>query len=368
MPEAAKEAVSQTEQKVPANTGFSTMHDAIAAALSAQEPKEDDAPAEAEEQEDTAVGEDSPEIEGQEAEEEQEEASEEEAAPEPEKKAVEAPKTDDIEAFTERTYRMWTKEQRAKWDSVPPEAQDALKDILQITQKNMAKGLQKKLVEAAETKKQHSEITDIFKPYQGQLQKLGYTPKSYIEAFIGHDKAMTVDPAGTILTLMDKHNVKPSDLGLEDAEFDTEKKKLRMENAKLRMVQPKETVPDREAQLEQINSMVEDFISATDDDGNVKYPHAENKEVTEEMAALIDLYNKRGVKLTLEQAYLKSPTAKELGSSASKAVDKKAEQGRRAAEAKKKRPIASGKPAHTAPANLSRAQLIEKELMRQGAF
>lgn len=269
--------------------------------------------------------------------------------------------------------KLWSAEKKAKWDEIPEEYKALLKEDIKIRNRDYSK----KTSRLSAERKEYKPINDLLSPYKGQLEKIGQTPASYIKSLVQIDSSMSVDPAGTILGLIEQFKITPEDLGFtESSEYDydddarrhiQEKRKLQAENSRFKATENMRKLEQEQQEIQRYEQMVQDFEEATDEEGEPLYPHFREEGVLADMIDIMNLEKtRRGVDLTLEEAYNRSQTVKALNLKAKRTVDQEAEKRRKIAEAKSKKGVISKPPAGQDTQKLSRRDAIRAGLQEQG--
>jgi len=244
--------------------------------------------------------------------EEQEVSGEDQADDETEDQTEEQPQEEDEEEGESFTLipSEWTEEEKREFEQIleNPDLEKSAK-IMIDRYGSLKKGFYKKADELAKTKRDLSEWSEIFDPYQEALKQRGYTPASYVNSLLNVDRQLAQDPAAVIKQLMESYKVTPEKLGFsndaDDYYEDDKISRLEKEIESLKNQGKQEKELTSRQQADENARMVREFKFAIDESGEPKYPMFE--EVKEEMAILLD----KGKATTLEDAYFKSPTVKE---------------------------------------------------------
>ena len=206
-------------------------------------------------------------------------------------------------AVTEGHFRGWSPDQRAKFDTLPPEAQDVVLALKRDTDAHYTR----KLEEAAQTKKQLEPVAQLLNQTADVFAAQGMDPVQAIQGYANIERALTY---GTLQEKLDLLGAIAKQYGipfapqqqvdqLDPYEFqkfamlhdrDAEIQKVKAENARIAR-------ENNEFKQQQLAQQVEAFSRATNPDGSAKFPLFET--VKPSMGALLA----SGRATTLEQAY-----------------------------------------------------------------
>jgi hypothetical protein len=211
----------------------------------------------------------------------------------------EAPKRE----VSEGHFRGWSPEQRAKFDALPPEAQDTVLALKRDTDAHYTR----KLEEAAQTRKQLEPVVQVLNETADIFAAQGMDPVQAIQSYANIERVLTygklaekLDVLGKIakhygipfapqqqMEQFDPYDVEKFEM-LHDR--DAEIQRIKAENARIAR-------ENNEFKTQQLAQQVESFSRATNPDGSLKYALFEPCKPA--MGALLV----SGKATTLEQAY-----------------------------------------------------------------
>jgi hypothetical protein len=200
----------------------------------------------------------------------------------------------------DKAPQSWRGPQKAKWAALDPDVrQEVIRREREIT---------KTLGETAAARQLANQFAQAVQPFQARLQSMGAAPITAVQRLLQADYALSSAPPAQRAQLMAKLindygvDVRALDAALSGQQPDpTESKLEAILNQRLAPLQQFLTLQQqreqaREAQAEQeIAQTVESMTN------NPKFPHFEA--VRDEMADIVELSSKRGLYLSLEQAY-----------------------------------------------------------------
>jgi hypothetical protein len=204
---------------------------------------------------------------------------------------------------SEGHFRGWSPDQRAQFDTLPPEAQDVVLALKRDTDSFYTR----KLEEAAQTKKQLEPVAQLLNETADVFAAQGMSPVQAIQGYANIERALTY---GTLQEKLDLLGAIAKQYGIPFApqqqvdqldpyeyqkfqmlhDRDAEIQKVKAENARIAR-------ENNEFKQQQLAQQVETFSRATLPDGSAKYPLFET--VKPSMGALLA----SGRATTLEQAY-----------------------------------------------------------------
>jgi len=154
------------------------------------------------------------------------------------------------------------------------------------------------------------EILDIIAPYWDDIKKTGQTAQQYIENMLLVDAMMTNYPADTIVKLISSSGLSPLDtclhilnsyrMGLNDLQAAIPGFEVRIQqqqamapiNEKMRQMEDtaarEEAFADQMEYEEGLENLWDAFCNETDEDGNIRYPYAE--EMLSNMRLIAEAY------------------------------------------------------------------------------
>lgn len=220
----------------------------------------------------------------------------------------------------------WTKEEKELFGKLPDELETEdgtiipVKEILTKYDKSRNADYTRKTQELSQQRKEVEGLVKLIEPHKGEFEQRNLKPEDYFRDLMNTATSLQKDPAGTLKYLIDVFKVDPSDLGitasaevdpddeyLTDQELQLKKRAAELEKENARLKQEKENEKNRAMQSEGDRQLVA-FETATNEDGTLKHPYFEDKQVKKEMLIMVQADDG----LTLEEAYNNSPTVKRL--------------------------------------------------------
>lgn len=212
----------------------------------------------------------------------------------------------------------WPEEEKAAFQAAldNPDLAEPAKMFMERYE-NLKKGFYKQGRDNAEVRKSAQEWDNVFtSDMKTNLQASGLTPQSYIKTqLLPQVQQFTQDPKGWLKLQVQQLGLSPEDLGFntkisedksEDEYVDPDLAQMKARLATLEG----ENLNSRQSAVQQqqaaIQNQIQTFKEAKDDKGNIKYPHFTAGQ--EEMGVLLNT----GKAASLEDAYVKSPTVKQL--------------------------------------------------------
>lgn len=206
-------------------------------------------------------------------------------------------------AVSEGHFRGWSPEQRAKFDALPPEAQETVLALKRDTDAHYTR----KLEEAAQTKKQLEPVSQLLNQTADIFAAQGMDPVQAIQGYANIERALTYGTFNEKLELIGKicrqygipfapqqqlEQYDQSEIERFALLHDRDAEKLRIQRE---LDSTKRNL--QEFQQQQLAQQVESFQRATNPDGTPAHPHFEMVKAT--MGSLLA----SGRATTLEQAY-----------------------------------------------------------------
>lgn len=216
---------------------------------------------------------------------------------------TENPEPEKPKAYTEGHFRGWSPDQRAKFDALPPEAQDVVLALKRDTDAHYTR----KLEDAAQTRKQLEPVSNLLNEHADIFAAQGMSPTEAIQGYANIERVLTfgkfaekVDLIGQIckrygipfapqqqLEALDPYEAQ-NFAALHDR--DAELARVRADNARIQR--------DLQTyQQQQLTQQVEAFSRATNPDGSMAHPLFET--VKGHMGALLATRKAN----TLDEAY-----------------------------------------------------------------
>ena len=195
----------------------------------------------------------------------------------------------------------WRSPARAKWDKVDPEIQqEVMKRERETT---------RVLGEAAQARHLANQFNQTVQPYQARINSLGVTPVAAVGELLKADYILSTAPKAQRAQAMAKLI---NDYGVDIVELDNalagkapadpvDDRVERLLAQRLAPLQQFLTAQQQREQEQERNSMGQITQTVETMAVDPKYPHFED--VRQDMADVIDLAAKRGLYLSLEQAY-----------------------------------------------------------------
>ena len=254
-----------------------------------------------------------------EAEEPAEEAEPLPEAPEPDEQAEDEPEeaeedgAEEDEAVEEDTAEPealaapnhWPKEFAAKFEALEPAAQHMFMERY----KDLEGDYTRKTQDVAKFKKRNEAFTEMFAPFKGDFERAGMDEVAAVRQLLAAHDYLRKDPQSAIAWLANQYGVDMGAVGndpaLEDEYADPQVKALQQQVAQLTsVIQNQQT--QQQSQVEaSTQSLIDQFASETDANGNLKHPHFER--VRGVMGTLISAQNAKDLNTAYEMAVYADP-------------------------------------------------------------
>ncbi|MBL4752019.1 MAG: hypothetical protein JKY52_00250 [Flavobacteriales bacterium] len=254
---------------------------------------------------------------------------------------------DDEELLT--VSESWSKEDRAVFDGMEPDAQQ----ILLQQSRNLQKGFTRKSMKRADDLKSYEDIASLYSGMEVQLNQAGLNPVTATQRLVGAQQALMQNPEAGLRQLMQEYgggDLKgivtrmATDLGItaaaeegqaeymSDTERALQQRVTAMEQSQIQRAQ--------ETQTQQVNALqnqVNLFEGATDDQGNKLHPH-----FNEVQNVIVSLIN-GDPSLNLDAAYAKAVLT--IPKHFDSLVNDRVTAAQKTADAKRKQKVAQSKDA-----------------------
>ena len=253
----------------------------------------------------------------------------------------------------DRAPASWRKEAKGEWASVPLHIrQEVHKREMEIT---------RALNEANTASQAANQFQQVAQPYMARIQSLGVTPQQAFGELLKADYLLASGSPQSKAQLIDKLI---QDYGVDVAELDaTIARRLsgsqqvapqQPDIAQLVQQQLQQALAPIYQQQQQVAQQQQQQADQTIEQMSLdpKYPHFE--EVRQDMADLIEINSRRGVYITLEQAYNRAVSGNPDLSAQQQAIqlNNQAQQAKAAALSVSGAPAGSGSPTHVSTGNL----------------
>jgi len=309
-----------------------------------------------------------------EAEETAEEAEPLPEAPEPDEQAEDEPEeAEEDEAVEEDTAELealaapnhWPKEFAAKFEALEPAAQHMFMERY----KDLEGDYTRKTQDVAKFKKRNEAFTEMFAPFKGDFERAGMDEVGAVRQLLAAHDYLRKDPQNAIAWLANQYGVDVGAVGndpaAEDEYADPEVKALKQQVAQLTgFIQNQQT--QQQSQVEaSTQSLIDQFASETDANGNLKHPHFEK--VRGVMGTLISAQNAKDLNTAYEMAVYADPELRQEQVKAMAAAQSqdsvKTEAVKKAKKAARSKVRGSATPAAPAlPANASIRDTIQASI------
>ena len=164
----------------------------------------------------------------------------------------------------------WTDVQKDSFRNLSRDAQQILLD----RHRDVESYLTKETQSLSDTRKRYEKLDEVLKPYNDALRPRGIDLEPHLANALQYYFAYQQNPVDTLKSLMESAGV-TQDQFFEDQDVDPSIRALRTElqEAKREIANLKSAPQERESSSAQ--KMLDDFKSATKEDGSPKYPHFE---------------------------------------------------------------------------------------------
>jgi len=244
----------------------------------------------------------------------------------------------------------WAAEDRDTFAGVPREAQE----FLLKRHKDMEADYTRKTQEVASARRQFEEQQEIMAPISQDLALAGADANAFIRQQVAWAQAFKADPRAALGKLAGAYGLDVAQLSEGQEEVDPTVQAMQQELANIRANQQQSLQAQQQTEQQRLLQSIEDFSKATDDTGNLRYPHF--KEIQQDMGREIQA----GLATGLEDAYARVVAIKGLKAPEPKPATppkKEASQDRKAKVRRAKRAAtgvkSSGTPAKQANEDLS---------------
>jgi len=179
----------------------------------------------------------------------------------------------------------WSKEDRAVFDGMEPDAQQ----ILLQQSKNLEKGFTRKSMKRADDLKSYEDIVSLYSGFEVQLNQAGLNPVTATQRLVGAQQALMQNPEAGLRQLMTEYGggdlkgivtrmatdlgiTAAADDGQADYVSDTERA-LQQRLTAMEQSQAQQAQATQTQQLNQLQNQVKLFEGAVDEHGNKLHPH-----------------------------------------------------------------------------------------------
>ena len=255
----------------------------------------------------------------------------------------------------------WSKEHGENWGQLPRDIQQLLVD----REKEQLADYTRKTQEVAEFRRTYDEMRPALEHVAPMLQQNGISHGDYIGKLITADQMLREHPADFIRQAAQMYGIdlaKVAEGGQQDP-IDPQLNQLQQQVQNLQGILHQQTQSQQQQQQQAVYSQIEQFTSATDENGQPKHPHFEA--VHGAMAQLIQGGVADGLEDAYEKAVWGNPELRQSILNEQEAARKTAlekEEAERVAQAKKASKSVSGAPANGAGSPNPPAGSLREEL------
>lgn len=155
-----------------------------------------------------------------------------------------------------------------------------------------------------------AEVRKAIEPIKEQLDLKGISEGQYIRQLTAADKYLSEKPVEALQWLMQNYGVSAEQIsGQSDDYSDPEVSKLHQEINSLKQQIQQQTQQQQQASEDQVNQQVQQFATATDENGHLKHPDFDHLKPA--MAGLIQSGHAKDLEDAYEQAAWADPTIRE---------------------------------------------------------
>lgn len=168
--------------------------------------------------------------------------------------------------------KSWSKEDAKTWSALPREVQD----VISRREKQRDDGVLHKLQELQNMRSKYQQIEGAIAPYQDWLHLSKTDLPTALQNYFATQKFLTQDPKGALLHLASQLNVSLDELVQQTPNqppADPRVMQLQQQLSQLQQQQQQQQMAVQQQVYEHAMGEVQSFMSATDEQGNLKYPH-----------------------------------------------------------------------------------------------
>jgi len=210
--------------------------------------------------------------------------------------------SDDQEIEALEPPQHWSAEDRQTFTGVPREAQE----FLLKRHKEMEADYTRKTQEVATTRRALQEQEQILAPIAQDLALAGADSNAFIRQQVAWAQAFKADPQSAITRLAGAYGLDLSQVAQGQEDLDPQVAAMQQELAQMRAQQQQSLEAQQQTEQQRLQNVIDDFAKATDDAGNLKYPHF--ADIQADMGQVIQA----GMAEGLEDAYAKVVAMKGL--------------------------------------------------------
>ena len=234
----------------------------------------------------------------------------EEEQPEQTEEAVEEEQVEEqapaLEALTAPKH--WPKEEQEIFNAWDANVQHQVMDRY----KAMEGDYTKKTQALSKYKKRNEALDEIYGPFRDDFQRAGMDEVAATRQLLAAHKYLREDPQQAIKWLAQSYGVDlkavNDDTAIEDEYADPQMKAMQQQIAQLQGTIQNQQQQAQNMQKQEVQTLIDNFQTAKDEDGNLKHPHFEA--VQNQMAALVGSGQAKDIAEAYDMAVFANPTTR----------------------------------------------------------
>ena len=234
---------------------------------------------------------------------------EEETAEQPEEtteEQVEEKEAPALEALTAPKH--WPKEEQEIFNAWDANVQHQVMDRY----KAMEGDYTKKTQALSKYKKRNEALDEIYGPFRDDFQRAGMDEVAATRQLLAAHKYLREDPQQALKWLAKSYGVDLTavndDTAIEDEYADPQMKAMQQQIAQLQGTIQNQQQQAQNMQKQEVQTLIDNFQTAKDEDGNLKHPHFEA--VQNQMAALVGSGQAKDIAEAYDMAVFANPTTR----------------------------------------------------------
>ena len=230
----------------------------------------------------------------------------EEEQPEQTEEAVEEQVEEQAPALEELTApKHWPKEEQEIFNAWDANVQHQVMDRY----KAMEGDYTKKTQALSKYKKRNEALDEIYGPFRDDFQRAGMDEVAATRQLLAAHKYLREDPQQAIKWLAQSYGVDlkavNDDTAIEDEYADPQMKAMQQQIAQLQGTIQNQQQQAQNMQKQEVQTLIDNFQTAKDEDGNLKHPHFEA--VQNQMAALVGSGQAKDIAQAYDMAVFANP-------------------------------------------------------------
>ncbi|MEC9266717.1 MAG: hypothetical protein VX464_11710 [Pseudomonadota bacterium] len=179
------------------------------------------------------------------------------------------PTTPAEEAKALEPHPRWSEEKRAKFSTLPRDAQE----FILASQKESDRAFAQKTTELAEERKSIQSLKQVFDPIRENLQRAGVSESEYVKTLVNADRALQENPAQAIAYLAKKAGLDLAKLAASPDQQQSQPDPVRNLHRELETFKQQIAREKQEAAHQRVVQDIESFANEKDSKGQPLRPH-----------------------------------------------------------------------------------------------